>query len=252
MGTGSRYFYMSTLCLVIFMVVIVWRRNNLLESFAVQQQPVLSWTKLAYNDTTGGTGKPVRVSIGSDNTVACLNDSDAIMKIVGSQWKMIPGTLNEIHLKDVNNIVGVARDFAIYQTINANAAAASVSWTKLTASRFDNVSLGWDGSVWANYSAHRRYMGGVQIRFQHKSLDQTAGLDQTGFRIKCFDRLGNRPSRNDLEMDRSTVESATGTVFEDIGRDRWDGLGDGYRRGYLSSEYRYEHMASSEWDVFRF
>ena len=150
MDTGKlRYFYLLSLCLVVFMAVIAWKKRSLLENFASQQQPVLSWTSLAYNATTGGIGKAVRVSIGSDNTVACLNDSDAIMKSANGLWKTIPGTLNELHVKDVNNVVGIARDFAIYQTVNANAAAASVSWTKLTASRFDNVSLGWDGSVWA-------------------------------------------------------------------------------------------------------
>ena len=148
MGTGKlRYFYISTLCLVVLLVVVVWNRTNVLENFAIQQQPVLAWTSLAYNALTGGLGKAVRVSIGSDNTIYCLNDNDAVMKYTGSQWKMIKGTLNEIHVKDVNTIVGIARDFAVYQTSNAN--ASEVSWTKLTASRFDNSSLGWDGSVWA-------------------------------------------------------------------------------------------------------
>ena len=148
MGTGKlRYFYLMSLCLVVFVAMIAWKRRGLLETFAVQQQPILSRTNLVYNATTGGAGKALRISIGSDNTVMCINDSDTIMKSSNGRWTMIPGTLNELHVKDVNNIVGVARDFAIYQTSNAN--AANVSWTKLTASRFDNVSFGWDGSIWA-------------------------------------------------------------------------------------------------------
>ncbi len=148
MGNGKlRYFYMLFLCFAVLMIVVAWSRRSMLEGFAGQQQPILSWTNLAYNATTGGSGKAVGVSIGSDNTIMCLNNQDAIAKSVGSRWKVVPGVLKEIHVKDVDNVIGIARDFAIYKTNNAS--AASVDWTKLSASRFDSVSLGWDGSVWA-------------------------------------------------------------------------------------------------------
>lgn len=148
MGSVKRqYLFIVSVCLVVLAALFIWKRSELVERFAVQQQPVLSWTTLAYNAAVGGIGKAVRVGIGSDNTVACLNDSDAISTNTSGRWKTIPGTLNEIHVKDLNNIVGVARDFSIYQTVNAS--STSVSWTKLNASRFDSVSLGWDGSIWA-------------------------------------------------------------------------------------------------------
>ena len=136
-------FYTCCLFVALVLIGVIRSRVSTTEKFA-EQQPILSWTDL--NSATGVTGRPVGISFGNDNTVACLNDTKVISVFTGSRWKTISGTFRRFALKDANNMVGVGQDFSVYVTTNAG---TNSDWTRLAASRFENVSIGSDGSLWA-------------------------------------------------------------------------------------------------------
>ncbi|CAK0766458.1 hypothetical protein CVIRNUC_003361 [Coccomyxa viridis] len=113
-----------------------------LEGFS--QTPALMPVTFQSAGTQAGFRK---VGLGADNSLFALNSNDNLFTFASGNWTQLTSGVDDFAATNANTVVGVTRQFAVYQTVNAS--SANPVWTKLSGSRFDSISLGWDGSVWA-------------------------------------------------------------------------------------------------------
>ena len=88
-----------------------------------------------------------KVGLGADNSLFALDSKDNLLTSASGTWTQLTSGIDDFAVINADTVVGITRQFAVYKTVNAS--SASPVWTKLSGSRFDSISLGWDGSVWA-------------------------------------------------------------------------------------------------------
>lgn len=95
--------------------------------------------------STGGIGRTAR--IGSDGSIYSVGINDTLMSYDGTKWNPLGASFRDISVRNKNQVIGFTRTFMIYKTDDIT--ATPISWVRLNNSRFEHVSVGTDGTIWA-------------------------------------------------------------------------------------------------------
>lgn len=123
--------------IIIFWVGLGIYNTKTVEGFALPA--VVTWK------STGGVGRAAR--IGSDGSIYGVGMNDALMKYDGTKWSPLGASFRDISIRNKNQIIGLTRTFMLYKTDDVT--ATPISWVRLNNSRFEDVSIGTDGTIWA-------------------------------------------------------------------------------------------------------